>query len=187
MVLGKVSNLSTLSPAECMAIQQFSVMQITTASVYHRLLKSGIVYSASSYMRSKITNDSVICFQRRGQKAFGLVQKFVSFCTDGCSSTDCSLPCQHVVIVTPYEVLYDNSRTEATARYIHHVKLSRYEMHNNIYTYKCILVLISGKLKYILQRRYLENVSTCNSPYQNQLISLKYPIMRRKTYRCNFI
>ena len=119
---------ATLSPTDVAAIQQCSAINTMTAKVYYRL---GIVYSTVSYMRSKIKNDSVLCFQRDGQKEFGSAKHYVSFCTNNCSSTECSFPCQHVVIVTPYEVLpstWNNSRAEgAAARHIHHVQLlSRY-------------------------------------------------------------
>ena len=79
------------------------------------------------YVQSKIRNDSVLSFQKDGHKEFGYAKHYVSFCTVECNSARCVNPCQHVVIVTPYEILrssWDTTTTGATARHIHRVQLS---------------------------------------------------------------
>ena len=59
-----------------------------------------MLYTSSAYTRSKIKNDSVICFKIEGQKYFGHAKSYVSFFTN-----ECTEPCKHIVIVTAYRVL----------------------------------------------------------------------------------
>ena len=49
--------------------------------------------------------------------------------------------CQHIIIITPYEVLpssWDNSTLGATARHIHHVQSSGYCNYKTIHSFKLI-------------------------------------------------
>ena len=167
LALGKVSNSSILS-GEVTAIQEFVHIHLTTARVYHRLLKSGTVYSTSMYARSKIRCDSIFCFKRDGCKEFGIAKHYVSFCTVCCISGVGSHPCQHIDVVTPFEEInWQNDIIEATARHIHCVRSSRYV---NYMQDIVLMIYFIAKPKFSSQEIYVENVYTCHSPHQKTLI-----------------
>ena len=124
MVLGKISNLSSLTSDEVTLLREYNVQE-STAKLYHRVMISGIVYTTVSYMRSKVKTDCVLCFRSNGQKFFGIAKRYLSFCTANC--TECLKPCKHIVIAILYQILpLGIMAGNTTIRQVHRVCSTRF-------------------------------------------------------------
>ena len=128
-VLGKISNLSSLTSDEVALLREYNVQQ-STVKLYHRVIISGIVYTTVSYMRSKVKTDCVLCFRSNGQKFFGIAKHYLSFCTTSC--TECLKPCKHIVIAMPFQILPLGIIASSTIRQVHRVCSTRFVI---IHTY----------------------------------------------------
>lgn len=127
--------------------------------LYHRVIISGILYTSSAYTRSKIKNDSVLCFKKEGQKHFGRAKSYVSFCTNECLG--CTEPCKHMVIVTAYGILPVNIGTDeitgATAQHVHCVQPLRYVLCNFNLSITSFNIMLQG-IKGIFYIRDMQQV-----------------------------
>ena len=129
LILGKITEPSLLTSVDLVAIQGIcSSFNQQTAKLYHRVLISGMVYTTSNYVRSKIRKDNILCFNRNGQKIFGSAKQYVSFCTNQC--TQCLQPCQHIVLINIFAEIQTNisedTLTGATAKQVHCVHQTRH-------------------------------------------------------------
>lgn len=138
LVLGKISNLSSLLPDELALLLSNCAIQQSTAKVYHRVLISGILHTTTSYLRSKVKSDCVLCFRQNGERIFGNAKHYLSYCTTSC--TDCMKPCMHSVIVMCYQILPLDFRTDGTIfRHVYRISSTRFVTVPSLhyYTYCC--------------------------------------------------
>jgi len=116
-VLGKISCLSSL-PANYLAtvLRKFSIQQ-SSAILYHRAIIEGTVYTTTSYVRSKVKTDCVLCFKCSGSRFFGISKHCTSFCTTDCSA--CLKPCKHIFFTTLLQRRRDHGSTALRGTHVH--------------------------------------------------------------------